>query len=217
MPKPIAICLEDAAAGADRYLRCVALPGRQPGLRVATSGHVTWRADEPSACELWVSADHKLILFRPEGASAVRLARAGRGLDVPEAKPVVLRGGDQISVGERTLRVHLHGETTTIAAPSPLPAVERPGTLRRAAAAVAVGAAVGAAATLAPGCGGQGTGTQTPDPEQADASVAPELEAGEPDAGEPDIEIRYYPPEPPIDYMFYQEPTDPSEPPGEWE
>ncbi|MBI5487540.1 MAG: hypothetical protein HY905_09420 [Deltaproteobacteria bacterium] len=209
MPKPIAICVEDTAAAdaAGRYLRCVALPGRQPGLRIDAGGQVRWRGEDSAPCELWVSADDKLILFRPDGGPAVRVSRAGRSLDVPHGKPVVLRSGDELAVGDRRLRVHLHGQTATVAAPSPLPPAERSGTLRRASAAVAMGAALGAAATLAPSCGGSNTGTQTPDPEPADASVAPE-----PDAEEPDIEMRYQPPAPPQDYMLYTEGTEPTEP-----
>ena len=43
MPAPLAICLEDLDAGpraAGRFLRCTALPGRQPGLRVGAAGEV---------------------------------------------------------------------------------------------------------------------------------------------------------------------------------
>jgi hypothetical protein len=211
MPQPLAICLEDPDAAVDRrFLRCVAVPGRRPGLRVDAAGAVLWRSDERAACELWVSADDKLILFRPAGASAVRVTRAGRSLDAPEEKPVVLRAGDEVAVGGRRLRLHVHGPSPSVVAPSPLPAAERPGSLRRAAAVVAVGAALGAAATLGAGCGGGTTGTQNPEPDPGDASVAPE-----PDAATEDIEIRYTPPAPPDDMMLYQAPPEPEPaPPG---
>ncbi|MBI5501771.1 MAG: hypothetical protein HY907_16125 [Deltaproteobacteria bacterium] len=210
MPKPIAVCLEDpgARAEAERFLRCVAVPGRRPGLRIDPAGAVTWCSEAPAACELWVSADDKLMLFRPEAAVAVRLRRAGRVLDVPEAKPVVLRTGDEVTVDRRTLRVHLHGEVSSVVAPSPLPAAERPGSLRRAAAVVAIGAAA-----FAPGCGGSSAGTRAPDPEPADASVAVEpadaAVAPEPEAGEPDIEIRYIPPAPSEDMKLVVPPAEP--------
>jgi hypothetical protein len=215
MPQPLAICLEDLDAAIDeRFLRCVAVPGRRPGLRVDAAGAVLWRSDERVACELWVSADDKLILFRPAGAAAVRVTRAGRSLEAPEEKPVVLRAADEVAVGGRRLRVHVHGPSSSVVAPSPLPAAERPGSFRRAAAVVAVGAALGAAATLGAGCGGGSTGTQTPEPESSDASVVPE-----PDAAQEDIEIRYQPPAPPEDMMLYQAPPEPvpepsSAPPG---
>ena len=54
-------------------------------------------------CELWVSADDRLILYRPEGADAVAVSRAGRSLDVPSGKPVVLIDQDQIDVDSNGL------------------------------------------------------------------------------------------------------------------
>jgi hypothetical protein len=142
MPKPLAICLEDLAATSPsgRYLRCVALVGRQPGLRLGPQGAVAWRSEEPVACELWVSGDDRLILYRPESAPGVRVSRAGRSLDVPIGKPVVLLGDDVIEVGGRPIRVHVHGPAPVVAAPSPLP--ERASAATRMAAVVAMGAAV---------------------------------------------------------------------------
>jgi hypothetical protein len=207
MPKPMAVCLEDLQGTdpAERFLRCVAIPGRRPGLRLDAAGAVLWCRDERVAGELWVSADDKLILFRPAGAAAVRVTRGGRSLAAPEDKPVVLRADDELAVGGRRLRVHIHGAASSVVAPSPLPVTERSGSLRRAAAVVAVGAAIGAAAGLAPSCGGSSTSTQTPEPEPSDAAVTPE-----PDAATEDIEIRYMPPAPPEDYKLYVPPTDPS-------
>jgi hypothetical protein len=142
MPKPLAICLEDLAATSPsgRYLRCVALVGRQPGLRLGPQGAVAWRSDAPVGCELWVSGDDRLILYRPERAPGVRVSRAGRSLDVPAGKPVVLLGDDMIEVGGRRIRVHVHGPAPVVAAPSPLP--ERASAATRMAAVVAMGAAV---------------------------------------------------------------------------
>jgi len=128
----------------------VAVPGRQPGLRLDTGGEVLWKSDEAVACELWVSADDRLILYRPEGAAAVTVSRAGRSLEVPSGKPVVLIHQDQIDVSARNLRVHVHGEAPAISAPSVL--APQQGTLAGLARAAAVAATIGAAA-VAGGCG----------------------------------------------------------------
>ena len=143
MPAPLALCLEDLTATerSRRYLRCVALVGRQPGLRLSAEGGPLWRSPRAAACELWVSADDRLIVYRPAGAPPLVLRRAGRRLDVPEAKPVVALDQDQLDIGPRRLRVHVHGKANAIAAPSPLPERARSGAARMAAV-VAVGAAV---------------------------------------------------------------------------
>jgi hypothetical protein len=123
MVRPIAICIEDLDAPSEalKYLRCIALPGRQPGLRLDEAGSVLWQASDVLSCELWVSADDRLILYRQEGMAPVVLRRGGRSLDVPCSKPVVVLDKDQIEVGPRRLRVHVHGEAAAVAAPSPLP------------------------------------------------------------------------------------------------
>lgn len=123
--KPQAICIEEIRekAKANRFTRCVALPGRQPGLKLDASGNILWRtikATVASAAELWVSEDNRLILYRPEGAPPVTVHRAGRSLQVPYSKPVVLINLDQITLNSRELRIHLHGETSNIIAPAPL-------------------------------------------------------------------------------------------------
>ncbi len=101
----------------------MALPGRQPGLRLDSSGNILWRTDQAAgtgAAELWVSEDNRLILYRPDGAPPVTVRRAGRSLNVPYSKPVTLVNLDQIVLNDRNLRIHLHGETTSLAAPAPL-------------------------------------------------------------------------------------------------
>ena len=152
MTKSLGICIEDLKArpGEPRYVRCVAVPGRQPGLRLDTGGEVLWKSNDDVACELWVSADDRLILYRPEGAEAVTVSRAGRSLDVPFGKPVVLIDQDQIDVGSRRLRVHVHGEARAVSAPSVLAPQQRG--LADFARAAAVAATIGAAA-VAGGCG----------------------------------------------------------------
>jgi hypothetical protein len=151
MVKPMAICLEDldAASEAVKYLRCVALPGRQPGLRLDETGSVLWQAGDVPACELWVSADDRLILYRQGGMAPVVLRRGGRSLALPHGKPVVVLDGDEIDIGSRHLRIHVHGEAAAIAAPSPLPARSPLGS--RLAQTVATAALLGAVASTG-GC-----------------------------------------------------------------
>jgi hypothetical protein len=154
MPEPLAICLEDlnAKPGAPRYLRCTAVVGRQPGLRVDAAGAVLWRSDVGVAVELWVSGDDQLILYRPEGAPESTVRRAGREVVAPVGKPVVLRDQDEVDVGRRHLRVHVHGPAPEVAPPTPLPEEPAPegatdggpSAFARAAAALALGAALGA-------------------------------------------------------------------------
>ena len=150
MPKPLAICIEDLDATSRPYLQCVAVAGADAGLIIDPGGEVQWQTSEPGACELWVSLDQRLILFRPPGAPGepVLLRRGGRSLELPEGKPVVLLDQDRVDVGPRRLRVHVHGEAPAVHPPNLLPAQE-PSSLgraaRTAAAALALGVAVGAA------------------------------------------------------------------------
>jgi hypothetical protein len=196
MPKPLAICIEDLGAGEEgrRYLRCVAVVGRRPGLRVTSAGAVIWKSDDAVACELWVSGDDKLILYRPAGAPGVVCRRAGRALDVPVGKPVVLLDQDRFDVGEKRLRVHVHGTARVVHEPSFLAAPRATSGLpRAAAAAVALGAALGAA-----DCKKDKEEPSTAGP-VADSAVGerPATDAGlntpVPDVGS-DIEIRVAPP-----------------------
>ena len=122
MPKPLAICLENlnARSRTSRYMRCVALVGRQPGLRLDKKGKLKWQRDDLPACELWVSADDCLILYRQEGMVEVTLQRAGRSLQVPFSKPVVMIDQDQIVIGRKRLRLHVHGIAAAVSPPSPL-------------------------------------------------------------------------------------------------
>ncbi len=152
MSDPLAICIEDldAESRSGQYVQCVALPGRQPGLRLDAEGRVTWlnegMAPEALACELCVSLDGRLILYRPEGAAAVTVRREGRSLAAPFGKPVILLDKDEVDVGARRLRIHVHGTAPAIAAPAPLKVPANP--LERlvkgaAAAAAVIGAATG--------------------------------------------------------------------------
>ncbi|MFW5740909.1 MAG: hypothetical protein ACOC1F_11140 [Myxococcota bacterium] len=95
--------------------------GRQPGLRVSSGASILWLSDDDVACELWVSADNRLIPYRPAGAEEVRVSRGGRSLQAPFAKPVVLLDQDELAVGARHFRIHVHGPAPRVAAPSALP------------------------------------------------------------------------------------------------
>ncbi len=143
MPEPLAICLEDADTPTPdkRYLRCAALVGRQQGLRLDETGQARWHTDQPVACELWVSGDDQLILFRPSGAGPVTVDRAGRRLEVPCDKPVVLLTQDLIEIAQRRLRVHVHGHCRSGFQPTYVVPQAKP-TKKHLAAALAMGAAV---------------------------------------------------------------------------
>lgn len=147
MPHPKAICLEDldAAPGSVRYVRCVALAGGQPGLTLDPGGDALWQSEEPVSCQLWVSLDERLILLRPAGARPVTVARAGRSLEAPFDKPVVLLDQDEVEVGGRRLRIHVHGEAADLYPPSPLEPERQDSRLAGVARAAAMGLALGAA------------------------------------------------------------------------
>ena len=181
MPKPLAICIEELDSSEARYIRCVALPGRQPGLRLDKTGRVLWQSDDGVSCELWVSADERLILYRPEGADSVMLDRGGRTLDVPYGKPVVVIDQDQVSVGGRRVRIHVHGEAPSVAAPSPLPSRSQP--LGRLARTLATTAVIGAA-VAASGCAEPSIEVRVTPPEPTRALPSPT----------PTIEVRLVPP-----------------------
>jgi len=123
MPRSLSLCIEClwVVEGEDRPLmRCTAMPGGQPGLGLDADGNIRWLASAGLACELWVSADDRLIALRPVGAPALSVGRAGRWIDAPEGKPVVLLDQDQIRLGARVFRVHIHGETDSVQEPAPL-------------------------------------------------------------------------------------------------
>jgi len=118
MPKPVALCIEHIDAPiAQRFVVCTSLAGGQPGLGFSKHGEVTWLADEDRVVQLWVSMDEKLILYRCQHGPDTSVHRAGRSLVVPEEKPVVLLHEDEIRLAGRRLRVHVHGQTDTVAAP----------------------------------------------------------------------------------------------------
>ena len=121
MPEPISLCLEDLSGkpGSVRYTMCVAIRGGEPGLGVDCEGKIAWQAEGPLACELWISADERLILLRPEGAPPLRMSRAGRSLQVPCGKPVVLVDQDTLHTACGNFRLHVHGPAAQISPPAP--------------------------------------------------------------------------------------------------
>lgn len=212
-PRAQALCLEDldARSEARRFLCCVAVPGRQPGLGLDRQGAPRWRAEGPLACELWVTGDRCLALYRREGAPEVVVSRLGRELAVPTEKPVILRHEDVVHVGARRLRVHLHGETDQVAEPSFYPVEEGGlgGRVRAAAAALAIGAA---ALSGAAGCKDDASAsgkkpaprievrTRPPDvspPQRPRPKPKPDAGVMKADPPDMDIEVRTRPPEPP--------------------
>lgn len=144
MPEPQAICIEDldAPSAGRRYIRCVALPGGIPGLAVTAEARILWQQRGDQAFQLWVSADDRLILLRPEGAPPVRVERAGRAVDAPFGKPVVLIDQDLVRVGSKRLRIHVHGIAEVVHPPSALKG-RLAGAARLAAAAALGAAAIG--------------------------------------------------------------------------
>jgi hypothetical protein len=208
MPQPLALCIEDLSLPVPRFVRCVAVGGRQPGLRLGRDGEVQWKPPGTIGCELWVSADERLVLWRPSGAPEVQIHRAGRSLVAPCDKPVMLLDGDELTLGGRRLRLHVHGEAPTVTPPAPLP-MRAGAATARAAAVLALGAAV-------VGCGRNIEVRENPpavepmrpdagpDPAASGATTAPAATSDSgvlvpvtpPTASAPPIEVRDHPPEP---------------------
>ena len=201
MPKPLAICIEDLDAAAP-YTQCVAVAGNHPGLALDAQGELGWQTGEAGACELWVSLDERLMLFRPEGApgGAVVLRRGGRTLELPEGKPVVALDGDRVDVGGRRLRIHVHGEAPAVHPPNLLP--QQRSSLGRAARAAAAALALGAAVT-ASGCKSAVEVRDTPPKVMEEPVKKPDMKVPDQRAASPDtrpikttkpIEVREVPP-----------------------
>ena len=142
MAEPLAICIEDVAAAS--FLRCVALPGGQPGLVLDGAGQVHWQA-APALLELFVSRDQRLILLRGDAAAPpATVRRGGRAVSAPPGQPVVLLDQDLLEIDGRQLRVHVHGLTDRVHPPERLSRSALARTARATVAALALGASVGA-------------------------------------------------------------------------
>lgn len=155
MATPMEICLEDLTLSQDdeRYIRCVALPGGEPGLALDREGSVRWMPEDPAPYGLWVSADDRLVMLRGEGAGPIEVKRGGRALDAPTEKPVFLLDGDLLSINGRELLVHVHGATEAVLPPEHLTASAVGRVARAAATALAMAAAVGVGSSAAAGPG----------------------------------------------------------------
>jgi hypothetical protein len=139
MPRPLAICLEDLDTPSEdtRFVGCVAKAGRGDGLALDARGSAVF--GQSGACELVVSLDERLMLVRHDEDVAIVVRRAGRSLLAPLEQRVILCDQDEVRVGERRLRVHVHGPCPEVHAPRPV----SPRTVR-AAASVAAMVAIGA-------------------------------------------------------------------------
>ena len=157
MKKPMAICLEDleTANAAERYLCCAVKVGLRPGLSVDNRGTTRWLIEGEVAFQLFVTADDRLALYRAAGGAAVQVRRAGRTLDAPCEKPVILRHEDELLIAGRRFRVHTHGRIAKAFAPYYFK--EHLRSAGRVAAAFALGA------TLSATAGGVGCSGDKPD------------------------------------------------------
>lgn len=146
MIQPISVCIEVVGkrSSSPQFTRCVALPGRQQGLSIDENGQIRWKEGGDVAFELWVSADERLVLFRPNRACPSTVDRKGRTLEVPEEKPVILVHKDEVFVGGKHLRIHLHGPAPQVHEPVPVAPRKK---VRRAMLAAATAFMVGATIT----------------------------------------------------------------------
>jgi len=200
MPQPISICIENCYPAHEslRFLRCVAISGARKGLALLPGGEVDWLSDAPCQGRIWVSADERLIFFRPAGSlDWAQVHRGGRSVDVPDGKPVVLIDGDYLVVPGFCFRVHLHGKTAEIHEPTYLDQGEpaRKTHARLAAAGLmALSTIFGANAA----CTTEKPVQEKPDPATQKDPVQSLPPMTEPDPGktDPPVDIRDHPPEP---------------------
>ncbi len=163
-PRPIEICLERVgSSSADRYVRCTAQVGRALGLALGVDGRILWCEQSGVGCEIWVSADQRLMAYGLAGMPPTTLYRAGRVLELPSQRPVVLRHKDELELAGTRFRVHVHGATDRVHAP----AIVR--TLARAAAAATLALGVGGSA----GCNDPAAVITNPDAAQPGAPDVP--------------------------------------------
>jgi len=172
--RPIELCLERLGSPTrERYVRCTAQVGRALGLALGIDGRILWCEQSGVGCEIWVSADQRLMAYCPAGAPPTTLHRAGRVLELPGERPVVLRHHDELELAGARFRVHVHGVADLVHAP----AIVR--TLARAAAAATLAVAVSGSA----GCGEL--------PQRADAALS-DAAGAQPDARDlPAINLRF--------------------------
>ncbi|MBI5535689.1 MAG: hypothetical protein HY898_23360 [Deltaproteobacteria bacterium] len=118
MSEPTLVCLERLSARPEeRFVRCVALGGAGPGLALDARGAIVWMQSTGIACALRMSRDGQLLAVRSRDALSVHVHRAGRSLEAPCDKPVVLLAGDEIEIAQARWRIHLHGPAAEIHPP----------------------------------------------------------------------------------------------------
>jgi hypothetical protein len=190
--RPIELCLERIQPpSAERYVRCTAQVGRALGLALGIDGRILWCDQSGVGCEICVSADQRLMAFCPMGTPPTTLHRAGRVLELPKQRPVVLRHHDELELAGSRFRVHVHGATDRVHAP------EIVRTLARAAVAASLALVVGAV-----GCD---SSEGARDAAQPDAGVRPDVprielvippthDASEQESGDASIEVLDFPP-----------------------
>jgi len=122
MIRPLAICLEDTAAG--RLVQCVALAADEPGLSLDAEGEIRWQAS--GGCQLHAGEDGRLRVTRADGQTGARLERGGRTMELTVGEPTPVVSGDELVVGPRRLRVHLHGEAPAVSPPTHLDRLAAP-------------------------------------------------------------------------------------------
>lgn len=169
------ICLEELepntaeeVRGEEPFIRCVAMPGGDPGLSLDRGGQVRWMPEEPAVYGLWTSEDHRLVLLRGQNTQPITVERDGRSLEAPEGKPVILLDRDVLHLDGKSYRVYFHGETE---------AIYEPERLSRS----ALGKVVGAAAAASMALGGLMGAPATAGADKPEAK---------------DIEVRLQPPKP---------------------
>ncbi|MFH2004978.1 MAG: hypothetical protein ABI333_00195 [bacterium] len=154
---PLEICLEELfhAEQDERYVRCVALPGGEPGLALDREGAVQWMVEQPEHFGLWVTGDNQLALLRGAKAGPATVQRAGRAVEAPVGKPVILLDQDELIIDGRRLRLHVHGETDAVWEPERMSGSALGRIVRAAAAAATLALGGGAAGSaLAQGADG---------------------------------------------------------------
>ncbi len=201
MPHPIALCLENVQPSSEdlRYIRCVALSGAENhvlSLRLDGTVHLGPREEGSAGC-LWVSSDDRLAFWRPADAAGwAQVHRAGRHVDVPVEKPVMVLDGDHIVIPGFCYRLHVHGPAQKVHEPEFLDAGGRSSPVRRLAAAGLMAAAVIGSASCAREKVVSGPAA---DPHRRDVQLPPPEEPEKKDADMKPIEIREHPPAPPPD------------------
>lgn len=85
-----------------------------------------WLTEIDVAAEFCVDATGHLVAICPPGAIEWVIKRGAKAALVPPGRAVSLFDQDVISVKERILRIHIHGETSSIIVPTAFAMTQRP-------------------------------------------------------------------------------------------